>query len=75
MDTQDVILNEIDKQADLISSLCADGVLDEDRYDKVCEIINLFMRIDKLTQDQNKTFESLMSVTEDYQEIHFPYGN
>ena len=72
---QKVILKALDEQYDLIEYLCKHGVHTEDHYDQVCEIIDLLMRIDELTEVQKLSLETLCSVTGDYQEKHYPYGN
>ncbi len=72
---RETILKTLNEQLGVIKHLCAHGVQTDDDYDQVLSIIDLFKKVEVLTKVQRVVLRTLVSVTGDYEEIHFPFGN
>ena len=70
---QNKILKAIDKQSDIVESLCSRGIHTDDQYDQAREIIDLFMRINKLTKPQEFYLNSMIVWLVIYERKHFSF--
>ncbi|KKN98906.1 hypothetical protein LCGC14_0141500 [marine sediment metagenome] len=58
-----------------LQHLCEHRINDADEYGAALEMIDFIATEEKLTDDQKLFTETLISIVDEYEEKHYPYGN